>query len=45
MAASIIPGPRALAQQIVIALVAAVAVAWVIGHTPPLKEWLKKQEN
>ncbi len=45
MAASLIPAPRALAQQVVIALVTAIAVAWVIGHVPPLRDWLKREEG
>lgn len=45
MATRIIPAPSALAQQIVIALVAAVAVAWIIGHVPPLKAFLKREEG
>jgi hypothetical protein len=45
MAASIIPAPRVLAQQVLIALAVTIAVAWVIGHTPSLKAWLKDEQG
>lgn len=45
MAAGIIPAPRAIAQQVVIALAVTVAVAWIIGHTPALKTWLKAEQD
>lgn len=43
MAASIIPAPRAVVQQVVIALVVTVALAWIVGHTPALRAWLKAE--
>ena len=45
MAAPLIPSGRTLAQQVIVALVTAVAVAWVIGHVPPLRDWLKREEG
>ncbi len=41
----LLPSSSTLAQQVVIALVTAVAVAWIIGHVPPLKAFLKSEEN
>ena len=43
MKAPIVPAPRAIAQQVVIALVTTIVVAWVIGHTPGLRSWLKSE--
>lgn len=45
MAAGIVPSGRVLAQQVVIGLVTALAVAWIIGNTPALKSWFKAQED
>lgn len=45
MAASIIPAPRAIAQQVLIALAVTIAVAWIVGHTPTLKAWLKSEQD
>ncbi len=45
MAAGIIPAPRAIAQQVVVALVVTIAVAWIVGHTPALKAWLKAESG
>lgn len=45
MAAGIVPAPRAIAQQVLIALAVTVAVAWIVGHTPALKSWLKAQQD
>lgn len=45
MASNLIPAPRMLAQQVVIALLTAVAVAWIIGHVPPIKAFLKREES
>ncbi len=45
MAASIIPAPRAIVQQVVVALVVTVALAWIVGHTPALKAWLASENG
>ena len=44
-AAGIIPAPRAIVQQVVVALVVTVALAWIVGHTPSLKAWLASENG
>lgn len=44
-AADLIPTPKAVAQQVVLGLIAAVAVAWIIGHVPALKAWLQAERG
>lgn len=41
--ASIVPAPRAIVQQVIIALVVTVALAWIVGNTPSLRAWLKSE--
>lgn len=44
-AASIVPTPRVIVQQVIIALAVTVAVAWVVGRTPSLKAWIKAEQD
>ena len=45
MAAGILPTPRAIAQQVVIALAVTIAVAWIVGHSPGLRGWLQRENE
>lgn len=44
-AADLIPTPRALAKEVVLGLIAAVAVAFIIGHIPALKAWIQAERG
>lgn len=45
MAGGIIPTPRAVAQQVVIALVVTLTIAWLVGHSPGLRAWLQREND
>lgn len=45
MAASIIPAPRVIAQQVLITLAVTLTIAWVVGHSPGLRAWLQKENG
>lgn len=43
MSAGLLPGPKAIVQQVVLGLVVAVALAVILGHAPKLTAWMKSQ--
>ena len=44
-AADLIPTPKAMAKEIVLGILAAIAVAFIIGHVPALKAWIQSERG
>jgi hypothetical protein len=44
-AADLIPTPKAVAKEIVLGIIAAIAVAFIIGHVPALKAWIAAERG